>query len=93
MTGLKPESSGRVLKTLGERARPRARFGAPPRRTVHANPNTSFFHQKLDLKTRLTFRADNFPGTMMFPLKTSSHFSFSAGEKAGMREGKNTNIF
>jgi hypothetical protein len=28
----------------------------------------------------------------MLLLKTTGHFSFSVGEKAGMREGKNTNI-
>jgi hypothetical protein len=46
----------------------------------------------LDFKTRLDLRVDNFPGTVMLLLKTTGHFSFSAGEKAGMREGKNTNI-
>jgi hypothetical protein len=34
-------------------------------------------------------RADNFPETVIFSLKTAGHFSFSAGEKAGTK----TNIF
>jgi hypothetical protein len=36
----------------------------------------------------LNLGTDNFPGSVISFLKTSDNFSFSAGEKAGMREGK-----
>jgi hypothetical protein len=39
------------------------------------------------------FRMDNFPGIVISLLETFGNFSFSAGEKAGMREGKTTSHF
>jgi hypothetical protein len=34
---------GRVFKRFGDRARPRAQFDAPPRRTLRANLKASIF--------------------------------------------------
>jgi hypothetical protein len=38
-------------------------------------------------------RADSFPDNMISNLKNVRNFSFSIGEKAGLRESKNTNQF
>src|ERR1700722_3132563 len=57
----------RVFKRLGDRARPRAQFDAPSRRTLRANLKASIFLHHWILKTRArhVFKSAN--------VQTSSH--------------------
>jgi hypothetical protein len=52
---------------------------APSRRIFQPTRTLPFY--LAILKMRLNFRADHFPETVIFPLKTSGHSSLSVGEK------------